>query len=66
MGKKVLGVTINVNKTNGHFASSNEMFGTLISGIGLTGNQVLTIQQQMLLDNRISFPINNSEGSREI
>src|SRR3954452_12570372 len=38
MGKKVLGVTMNVNKTNGHFASSNEMFGTLISGIGLTGN----------------------------
>jgi hypothetical protein len=37
MGKKVLGVTINVNKSNGHFASSNEMFGTLISGIGLTG-----------------------------
>jgi hypothetical protein len=35
MGKKVLGLTINVNKTNGHFASSNEMFGTLISGIGL-------------------------------
>jgi hypothetical protein len=28
---------INVNKTNGHFASSNEMFGTLISGIGLNG-----------------------------
>ena len=37
MGKKVLGVTINVDKSNGHFASSNEMFGTLISGIGLTG-----------------------------
>ena len=35
MGKKVLGLTINVEKTNGHFASSNEMFGTLISGIGL-------------------------------
>jgi len=35
MGKNVLGLMINVNKTNGHFASSNEMFGTLISGIGL-------------------------------
>ena len=35
MGKKVLGLTINVSKSNGHFASSNEMFGTLISGIGL-------------------------------
>lgn len=35
MGKKVLGLMINVKKTNGHFASPNEMFGTLISGIGL-------------------------------
>ncbi len=26
---------INVKKTNGHFASPNEMFGTLISGIRL-------------------------------
>ena len=38
MGKKVLGLMINVSKTNGHFASSNEMFGTLISGIGLNNN----------------------------
>ncbi len=38
MGKKVLGLMINVNKTNGHFASSNEMFGTLISGVGLNNN----------------------------
>ncbi len=35
MGKKVLGLMIDVNKTGGHFAGSNEMFGTLISGIGL-------------------------------
>ncbi|HEY6534649.1 MAG TPA: hypothetical protein VIY08_02395 [Candidatus Nitrosocosmicus sp.] len=35
MGKKVLGLMINVKKTNGHFASPNEMFGTLISGLGL-------------------------------
>lgn len=35
MGKKVLGLMIDVSKTNGHFASSNEIFGTLISGIGL-------------------------------
>ena len=35
MGKKVLGLTIDVGKTKGHFSSSNEMFGTLISGIGL-------------------------------
>lgn len=35
MGKKVLGLMIDVNRTGGHFAGSNEMFGTLISGIGL-------------------------------
>jgi hypothetical protein len=35
MGKKVLGLTIDVAKTKEHFSSSNEMFGTLISGIGL-------------------------------
>ena len=38
MGKKVLGLMIDVNKTGGHFSSSNEMFGTLISGIGLDGS----------------------------
>ncbi|MDN5868910.1 MAG: hypothetical protein L0H55_16105 [Candidatus Nitrosocosmicus sp.] len=35
MGKRVLGLMIDVNKTGGHFSSSNEMYGTLISGIGL-------------------------------
>jgi hypothetical protein len=36
MGKHhVLGVTIDTNKTGRHFASSNEMFGTLINGTGL-------------------------------
>jgi len=35
MGKQVLGLMIDVNKTSGHFSSSNEMYGTLISGIGL-------------------------------
>ena len=34
-GKKVLGLTIDVGKTKGHFSSSNEMFFTLIGGIGL-------------------------------
>ena len=38
MGKKVLGLMIDANKTGGHFSSSNEMFGTLISGIGLDGS----------------------------
>jgi len=35
MGKQVLGLMIDVDKTGGHFSSSNEMYGTLISGIGL-------------------------------
>jgi hypothetical protein len=35
MGKKVLGLTIDVSKTGGHFAGQNEMFGTLISGVGI-------------------------------
>ena len=38
MGKKILGLTIDINKTGGHFSSSNEMFGTLISGIELDGS----------------------------
>jgi hypothetical protein len=47
MGKKVLGLTIDVSKTEGHFSSPNEMFGTLISGVGLedtstTDNSVQT------------------------
>jgi hypothetical protein len=35
MGKKVLGLMIDAKKTGRHFASSNEFFGTLISGTGL-------------------------------
>lgn len=35
MGKKVLGLMIDANKTRGHFSGDNEMFGTLISGVGL-------------------------------
>lgn len=38
MGKKVLGLMIDVNKTGGHFSGSNEMYGTLISGFGLENN----------------------------
>ena len=37
MGKHhVLGLTIDANKTDRHFASSNEIFGTLIYGNGLS------------------------------
>ena len=38
MGKKVLGLTIDVSETEGHFSSSNEMFGTFISGIDIDGS----------------------------
>lgn len=40
MGKKVLGLMIDVNKTGGHFSSDNEMFGTLISGLGLESSDI--------------------------
>jgi len=60
MGKKVLGVTINVNKSNGHFASSNEMFGTLISGIGLTKSDTNNTAITNASNSRISTPLNNS------
>jgi hypothetical protein len=42
MGKKVLGLTIDVSKTEGHFASPNEMFGTLISGVGVNSSNSTT------------------------
>ena len=35
MGKKVLGLMIDVNKTGGHFSGDNEMFGTMSSSFGL-------------------------------
>jgi hypothetical protein len=41
MGKKVLGLMIDVQKTGRHFASSNELFGTLISGTGLEDTELL-------------------------
>lgn len=44
MGKKVLGLTIDVKKTNGHFASPNEMFGTLITGVGLDNSNTNKIK----------------------
>lgn len=41
MGKKVLGLMIDAKKTERHFASSNELFGTLISGTGLEDTGLL-------------------------
>jgi hypothetical protein len=48
MGNKVLGLTIDVGKTKGHFSSSNEMFGTLISGIGLETSADNSITKTMM------------------
>ena len=48
MGNKVLGLTIDVGKTKGHFSSSNEMFGTLISGIGLDTSADNSINKTMM------------------
>ena len=48
MGNKVLGLTIDVGKTKGHFSSSNEMFGTLISGIGLETSADNSINKTMM------------------
>jgi len=47
MGNKVLGLTIDVSKTEGHFSSPNEMFGTLISGVGLDTSSTYNSVQTM-------------------
>lgn len=48
MGNKVLGLTIDVSKTEGHFSSPNEMFGTLISGVGLDTSSTDNSVQKMM------------------
>jgi hypothetical protein len=48
MGNKVLGLTIDVGKTKGHFSSSNEIFGTLISGFGLDASVDNSIYKTMM------------------
>ncbi len=56
MGKHhVLGVTIDINKTSRHFASSNEMFGTLIHGTGL---QAIEKSQQNSNNNNSTMRMN--------
>lgn len=42
MGKKVLGLMIDVSKTESHFAGASEMFGTLISGVGLDNSTAVS------------------------
>jgi hypothetical protein len=55
MGKKVLGLMIDVNKTKSHFLSSNEMFGTLISGIGLDSYNINNATNPKPTDNYTTF-----------
>ena len=45
MDKKVLGLMIDAKKIGRHFASSNELFGTLISGTGLEYTELLALQE---------------------
>ena len=60
MGKKVLGLTIDVGKTEGHFSGSNEMFGTLISGVGVdssTSNKTMSSEKATANDTADKTPM---------
>jgi DNA-binding protein YbaB len=62
MGKHhVLGLTIDTNKTGRHFASSNEMFGTLIYGTGLKA--IEKSQQQQNGNSAMSMNMMNNMSS---
>ena len=57
----VLGVTIDTNKSDRHFASSNEMFGTLIYGPGL--KTIEKSQQQQNGNSAMSMNMMNNMSS---
>jgi hypothetical protein len=62
MGKHhVLGLTIDTNKTGRHFASSNEIFGTLIYGNGLS--TIEKSQQQQSGNSTMSMNMMNNMSS---
>jgi hypothetical protein len=61
MGNKVLGLTIDVGKTKGHFSSSNEMFGTLISGIGLDTSVDNSLINKTMMHHDIASPNDTEE-----
>ena len=63
MGKRVLGLMIDVNKTGGHFAGSNEMFGTLISGIGLESSNINDNLNNNILTNS-KTPLESNSASQ--
>jgi hypothetical protein len=61
MGNKVLGLTMDIGKTKGHFSSSNEMFGTLISGIGLNNTSAANNSINKTIMHHDSAATNDSE-----
>ena len=61
MGKKVLGLMIDAKKTGRHFASSNELFGTLISGTGLEDTGLEDTELLPLQDDKNNNNNNNME-----
>ena len=63
MGKQVLGLMIDVNKTGGHFSGSNEMFGTLISGIGLDNS---TSVSNSTVNGRMTADSNNTSSTNSM
>jgi hypothetical protein len=63
MGKRVLGLMIDVNKTGGHFSGSNEMFGTLISGIGLDNSTSIS---NSTVNGRTTADSNNTSNTNSM
>lgn len=63
MGKQVLGLMIDVNKTGGHFSGSNEMYGTLISGIGLDNS---TSVSNSTVNGRMTTESNNTSNTNSM
>ena len=61
MGNKVLVLTMDIVKTKGHFSSSNEMFGTLISGIGLNNTSAANNSINKTIMHHDSAATNDSE-----
>lgn len=63
MGKKVLGLMIDVTKTDNHFAGRSEMYGTLISGVGLDNSTTSVGNDSIMKYNNMSLESNNTYGT---
>lgn len=67
MGKKVLGLMIDVNKTGGHFSGSNEMYGTLISGFGLESSDTNgNLNSNNLTNNKTPLDTNSTSNTNPL